>query len=606
MFQKIKKSLLAAAVLLLPLGSAQAMEPTLHTDALTPGMRGYAKTVVLGREIQTFNIEILGVIKEGRQSEGRILARASGDVIERTGGVLQGMSGSPVYVNGYLIGAVSGGWKEIDNHICTITPIGDMLKLWQLPDERSQRKIPQVDLKAAREKREANEKKERQTEPTAEEANDEKQQTAEDGNTAVKEPKEKGQDMATPLMVGGFSATGMDFLREKLSPYALTPYQSGTGATGVSYDQTASLEPGSSVGVQLVRGDISVAAIGTVTAVDGDKVLAFGHSFLHRGNVGYFMSEADIISTASGVNTGFKVGVPGRVVGTIQQDRTNGIAGRLGRFPQVVPMQVIVDDKGTAQTARYDVQITYHEELVPLLAAAVAYNAIEKSMDTATEGTVKLDFTIATNDGGGDKIHRENMYYAAQNVGQLSINELAEILNALCNNTVKEADIYNIKANVTIDDKRRTASILEMKPDKTSVKAGDTVQLTLKLKPYRDKAEQITVPFTIPKDAAPGAAVLEARGGGLVPVAQLLTSGIDLSPEEDKTKTMEATIQELLDRSKNNEIVIDIAAVPDEEKEKKAPSAGDQAPAIARKPSKHATGYIIDNVIRTGITIEKK
>lgn len=593
---KIKKMLLAVVMVLLPLTSAQAMEPTMRAEDLTPGMRGYAKTVILGRDIQTFDIEILGVIKDGRHSEGRILAKASGDVIEQSGGVLQGMSGSPVYVDGYLIGAVSGGWKDIDNRICIITPIGEMLKIWQLPDERSERKAPRIDLKAAFAKKAAEQDSNSDAAlPDAVSPTDTEKNTVADAERNA---------LATPLMVGGLSARSLELLGQKLAPYQLIPYHAGVGSS-VNETDAVTIEPGSSVGVQLVRGDISVAAIGTVTAVDGERVLAFGHSFLHRGNVGYFMTEADIISTASGVNNGFKIGVPGKAVGTINQDRENGVAGRLGYFPQVVPMQIAVSDKGTVSSVRYDVQIAYHEELIPALAATIVYNAIEKSMDASAQGTVNIKFAISTKDGGGSKIVRDNMYYAPQNVSQLSINELADVLTVLCGNTIKEADIYNIRVDIDIDNKRNTASVIEAKPDKASVKPGETVKLTLKLKPYRKEIEELVVPFTIPEDTPSGAALLEVRGGGLISVAQLAMNGVDLSPEEDKNKPLETAIRELTDKNKNNDILLELLPLQEEGEAASRKKTGDKAPA-ARKPVKQTSKYIIDNVLRIGLTIEKK
>lgn len=606
MLRKIKKLLLTVAFTLLPLTGAQAMEPVMSVQELTPGMCGYAKTVILGRDIQTFDIEILGVIKDGRQSEGRILAKASGDVIEQSGGVLQGMSGSPVYVNGYLIGAVSGGWKNIDNRICIITPIGEMLKIWQLPDEKSERKAPQIDLKAAFAKKAAADAAAKSdSDNDAAVLNDEADQSGAEENAAA---DAKMNALATPLMVGGLSERSLEMLGQKLAPYQLVPYDSGIGS-GMNEMETetgaVTIEPGSSVGVQLVRGDISVAAIGTVTAVDGERVLAFGHSFLHRGNVGYFMTDADIISTASGVNNGFKIGVPGKAVGTINQDRENGVAGRLGYFPQVVPMQVAVSDKGTASNVRYDVQIAYHEELIPALAATIVYNAMEKSMDAAAQGTVSIKFAISTKDGGGSKIVRDNMYYASQNVSQLSINELADVLSVLCGNTVKEADIYNIRVDIDIDNKRNTASVIEAKPDKASVKPGETVKLTLKLKPYRKEMEELVVPFTIPEDTPSGAALLEVRGGGLISVAQLAMNGVDLSPEEDKNKPLETAIRELTDKNKNNDILIELLPLQEEGQSASRKKTGDKAPAV-RKPVKQTSKYIIDNVLRIGLTVEKK
>ena len=113
------------------IGVSNAME-TMSANEIQAGMTGIAKTVIEGSTIDEFSVEIVGVLNESPKEEGYILARVSGDAIDKTGGVLQGMSGSPVYINGKLIGAISGGWKDIDNKLCIITPINEMLKIWNL------------------------------------------------------------------------------------------------------------------------------------------------------------------------------------------------------------------------------------------------------------------------------------------------------------------------------------------------------------------------------------------------------------------------------------------------------------------------------------------
>lgn len=601
MLQWVKRSLfILLVVLLLPIGKVSATPEIMTTDQLQPGMQGIAKTVIQGTTIDTFDIEILGVVKEGTDSDGRILAKASGPVIDKTGGVLQGMSGSPVYIDGKLVGAVSGGWKDIDNRTCIITPITDMLKLWDMPDLKKDQKIKQVDLKAALKLKDQKKEAEKVTEQS------------------------KEQLLSTPLMAAGFGDAAMDMLTEKLKPFNMVPYAAG-GVNGGFAPVT--IEPGSSIGAQLVRGDFSLAAIGTVTAVEDGKVLAFGHPFLRKGNVSYFMTDANIISTASGLNTGFKIGVPGNAVGVINQDRSAAIAGTLGRFPSVIPLQVNVTDKQLNTTKSYSMQIAYDEQLAATLAATMVYNSIDQTIDRTGEGTAKVSFEIMSNAIPGGIIKRDNMFYNPQDVGKFGIAEVFQALDILCTNNLTETDIVSVKVNVDIDQKRKTASIIEAIPEKTNVKAGEKVNITVKLKPYRDNEVTIVVPYTVLKHQAPGVAMLEVRGGGLVSVAQLLMQqqGIDFSAQEDKTKPLDVIIKEFLDTNKNNEIIIDPAVVPNEAG---ANQAMNTKVAVAKKSTqeikevqdnnkstkskkeeelentKFATEYVIDNVIQTSIHVD--
>lgn len=597
-------------VLLLPMSKVSATPEIMTTDQLQPGMQGIAKTVIQGTTIDTFAIEILGVVKEGIDSDGRILAKASGPVIDKTGGVLQGMSGSPVYIDGKLVGAVSGGWKDIDSKTCIITPIADMLKLWDMPDFKKNQKIKQVDLKAVLKKQQ-------------EAKTDKSEDVTKQQISAKKNLNNEANELATPLMAAGFGDAAMDLLTEKLKLFNMVPY----AVNGVNGDfAPVTIEPGSSIGAQLVRGDFSLAAIGTVTAVEDGKVLAFGHPFLRKGNVSYFMTDANIISTASGLNTGFKIGVPGKSVGVINQDRTAAIAGALGRYPSVIPLHVNVTDKQLNTTKSYSMQIAYDEQLASTLVATMVYNCIDQTIDRNGEGTAKVSFELMSNATPSGVLKRDNMYYNPQDVGKFGISEVFQALDILCSNTLAETDIVSVKVNVDIDQTRKTASIIEAIPEKTSVKAGEKVNIAIKLKPYRDNEIILKIPYTVPKQQAPGAMMLEVRGGGLISVTQLLMQqqGIDFSAQEDKTKPLDVIIKEFLDTNKNNEIIIDQMAVPVDMTNQVAPL---KAPAVKKaakgskenkennkmvknKPeeeannTKFATDYIIDNVVQTSINVE--
>ena len=587
-------------------GNAYAEMNILPSNQLVPGMHGYAKTVIEGDRIDTFLIEIIGVVNDTKDTDGKIIAKASGDLIDKTGGVLQGMSGSPVYIDGKLVGAVSGGWKDIDNRTCVITPIADMMKLWEMPDRKNKSHIKQVQLKndLSHPKVETEKSKENNTQKVVKD-----------------KENEKIKNFSTPLMVSGFSDAGINLLKEKLEPYQLVPYL--TGVNGTSQKEVA-LEPGSSIGVQLVRGDINMAAIGTVTAVEDGKVLAFGHPFLRKGNVNYFMTDAQIIATASGETSGFKIGVPGNVVGRINQDRSAAISGLMGQYPSVVPLRVIVDDVQLGTKKSYAMQIAYDEELLPNLVPAIVYNAMDSSRDRLGYGTVQMSFEIMTNSAFDGKFKRDNMFYNVQDVGQVAIAELMQTLNLLAMNNVEESDIVSIKVNIKVDEERKTASLIEVIPDKPTAKAGETINLKIKMKPYRQAEETLIVPYKIPKNQPEGVLNLEVRGGGLVPLMQVLLQqqGVDLTAQEDKMKPLNVKLDELAKSNKNNEIIVAPAPVMLDEQmanqakpKKKLKKNSKENEAIIKSKTvkqedtmqgKYQTAYIIDNALQAVINIVEK
>lgn len=641
---KRSKSWLIALLLvcILPLAGQVSAADIMTADQLRPGMRGYAKTVVEGSQIDVFDLEILGVFKESEDEDGKIIAKASGPVIEAVGGVLQGMSGSPVYVDGKLIGAVSGGWKDIDNRTCIITPIADMLKIWNLPDSKGQSKIKQVDLKPPKKQEKASsakvngdakaqqdkgeKKPKQQTQPVPAQKPDKAAPMKKISKQPKAEDAAQAKALAAPLMVSGFGPAGLRLLEDKLAPYQIAPYAAGGQSANLTGG--APLEPGSAIGVQLVRGDISMAAIGTVTLVEDGKVLAFGHPFLRKGNVNYFMTDAQIVATASGTSAGFKIGAPGRLLGRINQDRGSAVAGVLGAYPSVIPLEVRVEDLQSKKQKTYVMQVAYDEDLAAALVASMVYNAIDKTIDRVGEGTARVAFEIMTSGAPGGKLRRDNMFFNAQDVGPQAIGEIFQAMGILTSNAMEEADIVSVKVDVKIDEARKTASIIEAIPDKPSVKAGETVRLKLRIKPYRAAEEVLVVPYTIPKHQSPGMLNLEVRGGGLVSLAQLLMQqqGIDLSAEEDKTKPLQTMVQEFLETNKNNEIVVAPSLVPEamqaaaggaarpaatpapvKVQEEAVPEVAVSAKADAQKvQAKHATGYIIDNVVRAAIQVTAK
>lgn len=521
LFKQCRLALLSF-LFLLPVSLGLAAPEFMSVDEIKPGMQGIGKTVVSGTKLEEFGVEVLGIMRNKGTSGDLILVRTFGDVIDRTGGIAQGMSGSPVYINDKLVGAVAYGWSLTDHKIGMVTPIGDMLKLWDLPDTY---------------------------------------------NASVMETNQVPgfEEMATPIMVTGFSDHALAMLQEKLKPFNLAPY--GVGEAPLDAE-VGPLEPGSAVGVQLVRGDVNVGALGTVTYVEGDKVLAFGHPFLKKGNVGYFMTNAYVFTTISGLENSFKVGTTGAAIGLINQDRGAAVAGKLDRYPAVVPIRIAVTDKGTGKTQEAAVQVVHDEQLFPVLSATTVFNVIDKTIDRIGPGTAKVDFEITARNMPVETIKRENMFYSPANVGEAAIGEFFDAMGMLASNQYNPVDITDVKINVTVDEERKTANIVEARAGKSAARPGDTIQVEVKLKPFRGEATTRTIPFTIPSDQPAGNLILEVRGGGMVPLLQLLSKSQGLAGDllmlgkpSEKDKKFADVIKEFTKRDRNNDIVVEIAEI---------------------------------------------
>ena len=740
----LKKKMLALGLsLYLSTGMAAAasLPPTLPLSEVYPGMEGTAYTVVDETgEILPFHVDIVGTFEEG-SSTNRIMAKASGPVVERTGGALQGMSGSPVYVDGSLVGALSAGIKGMSLYTFFITPIDEMLPIWDMPDykaihlKKDEKKkeaeaAPEGEEKAGegepQQEGESRAKLEKEALPElaeeraqdhgkkplkkAKDKNAEKVKESQDGKgsgkgesaaakdpatekkpadagkkprDAAKKPAETGKKHAdaakkpaeagkkpkdaekkpaeaakeaadaaeqpaakkheteakSALYLAGFGSSGSSYMEEKLASIGfkagdMPAFGTPTPGAHVVYD--ASLSPGSAIGVAVVYGDFSVGATGTVTAVDEKRVLAFGHPFLHKGNVNYFMTEAKVIGTISGPTEGMKIASIGNIIGRINQDREAGVSGIIGAFPESVPMRVRVKDTSLGYDKKFTAQIAYDEDFLPILVPGIAYAAMGKTSDTVGEATANLKFTIRTTAVEDGRIERSNMYYTGSDVGQASVGELAQVVSLLCQNTDEAADVTSIDVDIEMESARKTASLISAVPEKPSVKPGETVNFRTTIKPFRKEKEELLIPYHVPESQAPGVLSLDVRGGSFIPVTTALLQnalGIDTSVEEDKTQTTADKVKQFLQLGKNNEIIVapaiasNLPLSPEAKKEakkrlKKAESAqqgkqksqGKRVDLLGQQAKKKGnpletkveTGYVIDNVIHTSLMIEEE
>lgn len=504
---KITRLILFLTLTVFIASTAAASTPIVTVDELRPGMHGVAKTVIRGADIETFDVEILGVT--GSQAEGHsILVKASGDLIERSGGIAQGMSGSPVYINGRLAGAVAYGKAFSDPNYCFLTPIEEMLKMLEDTDAQ-----PSPFLQKS-----------------------------------------------SPLMASGFTGEGMKYLVEKLAPLELKPFAVPAGQREM---EDVGLEPGSSVGVELVRGDIRLGAIGTVTMVDEEgRVLAFGHPFLQRGSTDYFMTNAWIFASIPNVESSYKVGALGRTVGTVTEDRAAGIAGIIGKQPKIIPVFISATDTDRGVNKSAEVQLVTDESLVPLLLDVVCLNTYSATTDRTGGGTARVSFRIAAR---GDKsgeivVQRENMFFNAANLGKAINGELVYAGDILMNNKFEKVTIFDVNVNIEAGSACEVAEISKVRAGSAKVRAGEVLNIEVEFQPYRSEKFVRTFSFKVPKETKTGPLPLIVRGGGasawLTTVLQK-QQGEGAPVKQAEKKSLADYLQEFKDYDRNNELVID-------------------------------------------------
>ena len=659
---KIKKGLVSLCLtgaLLVSSVAVAALPEIIGLKELQPGMWGTGYTVIdASGEIRPFDVQVVGILGDNsKMSAKRILVNLSGPLIEETGGAISGMSGSPIYFNGRLAGALSAGYKDMyPTQRIMLTPIEDMLKIWDYPDTRNKTRMPQLDLaqmKAEREKFQADQEakakegKEPAEEKAAEEAaaqseeheeqagaeaQDEETVTDEEAATNEEAEVESGSEAPlehkTTYFASGFGAQGLKMLQSKMSPLGIQVDYDNTWDNGVSMMSVrpnAVLQPGSPVGVAMSIGDFTFGSMGTVTAVDGNRVLAFGHSYTHRGNVNYFMTDADVISTIHGPTSGMKLGNVQGIIGRVNQDRQDGIGGILGQFPQTVPVIVTVHDKDTGREITYNTMVAYDEEVLAALAPVVVYSSINTTLDRQDASTASLQFSLRSSYGKDGLISRRNMFYDDGDVAKVAVTELNDILAVILGNKEKEADMLDLKVDVTIDKGRKTATLVSAVPSKQEVVPGEEITFDTTIKPYRGEKIKLSVPYKVPEHQQPGQLALDVHGGGLVNVAKILlaqqqATEAGAKPAEEEP-TVDVQLQNMLSSNCNNDIVIESTVeVPQNDAELKESIRQAQKlakelaknPQAVKKPNqkpvvnKLATDYIIENVIHTSVKVLEK
>lgn len=461
---------------------------------LRPGMTGTAWTVFQGTTPEPMQVQILGVLRGARgPGQDLILAQLHGAKAEFTG-VVDGMSGSPVYIGNQLLGALSyriGSFSK--EPIAGITPIEQMLEVQNMPGSE----LTPVDAETAQLARN----------PLPDAIRPQVQQNSIAGGATTFQP------METPLVMSGFSPAAIRFWQQQTAGTALQPVAAGGmalgGSSGAGDDGEPSLaarstiEPGSAVSMQLIRGDLEVAATCTVTYIDRKKLLACGHPVLGAGSVSLPMTTADVITTLASPLDSFKIINTGTNIGAFTQDRESAIRGVLGAKAHMIPMHVTVNAPGGPR--KVNVEILDQPSLTPSAMEVVLLNSLTES----NEDSESLSYHITGNvDLSGFPSVPVDVWASAGQPTPASMQAAltaGERFSRVYSNSsrqgiVREIDLH-VQAvprsiQVTLEQARLISSDI--------VHAGDTIEVEATLRPWQQPERNVRIAVRLPDRLAEG------------------------------------------------------------------------------------------------------
>ena len=492
--------------------SAQGDSRLFPLEEIKPGMKGIARTVFSGTAPEEFGVEILGVLPGfpgPRQSA--IIARLTGANAERTG-VFGGMSGSPVYIDGRLVGAIAFSFPFSKEPIAGITPIKQMIDIFESaqgegvgrptePRPVSFTQLASTDFKLNLPR------------PAVTGAS----LIAPVATGSALAPL-MGQEMtpiATPVVFGGISRESLSLFSPQLIANGLLPVSGVGGAaaiTPLAASNADTLTPGSSVSVQLVRGDYTIAASGTVTFRDGERIYAFGHPFLSLGAAEMPMTESSVVTVIPNANNSFKLAVPGKMVGSITQDRATGVYGKLGQAPKMIPVKINLHTSRD-RTDVYNYEVANDQFLTPLLLNMTIFNTITGSERGLGESTISVRGQISV--AGQPNVVIDQRFSAA-NAPALAAGSVAVPVNALLTSGFENVQIGGVTLDITSSDMKYAGALERIALDRTEAGRGEMIEIQAYVRSVSGKQFVQRIPVKIPQDVPLGQLLVFVGDGGVL------------------------------------------------------------------------------------------
>jgi hypothetical protein len=453
----------------------------LPLDQIHAGMRGVAYTVFQGTTPESMEVEVLGVLRDVNGPKGDvILVRLHGAKVEYTG-VVAGMSGSPVYIDGKLVGALAFRIGEFSKEpIAGVTPIQEMLEISEL--DRS---------------------KPNEIEPASAKAPQVSTKTASPGVAAAPAGyKNYLTPIDTPLVFSGFDSQAFQRFGPQFQAAGIVPVM-GAGSVTPGEKQPEPLVPGSSISAVLVRGDMNIAATCTVTYLDASHLLACGHPLMQFGNVDLPMDKAEVLATLPSPANAFKIVNTTEQVGAFVQDRHNGILGVFNKQPQMIPVTLSIHGVTRPKTFHY--QVLDNSKLTPLAMMATVFSALQGVNEYGEDTTYRLDGRIQVN--GYPDVDLRDMFApgdGGQPTGVQVALSLGDHFSRIFDNSYEVPNIRGVDLSFDLVNDRRSARLESARTDVTEARPGDEVMVEAVMRPYRGERIVRRIPIRVPTSSSKG------------------------------------------------------------------------------------------------------
>ncbi len=471
------------------------------------GAKGTAKTVFQGSKAEEFGVEILGIVPDSvGPRQDLIIGKLSGSNAMRTQ-VFAGMSGSPVYIDGKLVGAISYSFPWSKEPICGITPIEQMISIFADERKAVASLRPFVVSAAAL-------MPEYMRLDLPSNIRGATTFAAGSNSSLSAISGQKLTPISLPVTFSGVSQATLDRFSTAFAAAGIVSIASAGSGGGrdlapLKKADESTLLGGDSVVMQLARGDISIAAAGTVTHRDGNKIYAFGHPFFSLGSTNVPMNESHVVIVVPSVNNSFKMAVADAMVGALRQDRATGVYGILGESPKMLPVTMnLTSSRGRRETVKFESAID--EFLTPLILSVGGQNTLVAQERTIGDTTIDVSATIKIK--GHDSVRIQRRAVGAQGVA-LAAASVALPMQTLLRANFPGVEFEGLETNFVVNEGSRSAVIERIAIDRGQVSAGGSVNLTIYYRTDSGELLSRNESVTIPKGTSPGAFTITINDG---------------------------------------------------------------------------------------------
>jgi hypothetical protein len=467
-----------------------------NVDDVRAGMKGQGKTVVKGVKIETFDAEVIGVLRNTSPGRDMVLCRLAGLNLEKTG-VIAGMSGSPIYINGKLLGAVAFAWPFSKEPIAGVTPFSQMhefVESYEKRDVADKTKPSRIGLAA----------------PlriggqiydtvTVSQDYDDPTPAAADGLWMV--------PLRTPVALSGFTPNSLAGLREQFRNFGLVPMQGGSVSGNIpDEERNTALQPGGALTVAMIAGDFDMSSIGTVTHIEGKRVYGWGHPFFGIGACDMPLMTGYVHTINPRLTVSFKMGSPLRTVGVINADVSTCIAGWLDRKPDMLPVRMTFRTDADRPAKTFNVQMIRQRMMLPGLVQAALMNVIDMEGDMPDEVTARVKLRIELEDR--PPLVLDDVVSGPQLSGprgpQMLYSPVMPLIQLLVNNTFAPVRIKNIESTTELQPGRTSAEIEGVEIESEVYAPGESIKATVLLRPHKGVRQRMPVELKLPVDMPEG------------------------------------------------------------------------------------------------------